>query len=368
MITTAQRTPLFEFNQAHGGRMVEFAGWEMPVQYEGIVVEHKATRAAAGLFDVSHMGEATVQGPQAEEFLNSVLTNDVSQMDDGKALYSLMCYLTGGVVDDLLVYRKSKDSYLLCLNASNTEKDMAWLRQEAAAFDVDLEDVSKNYGLLALQGPKSFQILARLAELDLGKLAYYRFVEGKVGGVDCLISRTGYTGEKGVELFVGWDDTERLAEILLREGSPDGLVLAGLGARDSLRLEAGYSLYGHEIDEEISPVQAGLMWTVNLKTERNFIGRQAIEAEQLVGPRRRIVFFRTGGRQIARPGTEVVFEGETVGKVVSGTFSPILNEAIGSALVDAKLARCDALEVARRGKGTPIRRAKPPFLPLNPQG
>lgn len=362
-----KRTPLYDFNVAHGGRMVDFAGWEMPVQYESIVEEHKATRAAAGLFDVSHMGEATVEGPQAEAFLNHVLTNDVSSMDDGKALYSLMCHPEGGVVDDLLVYRKTEGAYLLCLNASNVDKDIAWLSKEAGAFDVSLVDVSDSYGLIALQGPKAFDILKGLTSADLSALGYYRFVEGEIAGIPCIVSRTGYTGEVGVELFVAAEQTADLAEALLAAGEPEGLVLAGLGARDSLRLEAGYSLYGHEIDDEVGPVEANLMWTVSLKKEGDFIGKAAIVEKKSAGPAKKVVFFKTGGRRIARPGTDIVVDGEKVGTVVSGTFSPILNEAIGSALVDASVAKSNELAVDLRGKAYPIERARPPFLPLNPQ-
>ncbi|MDQ8204536.1 glycine cleavage system aminomethyltransferase GcvT [Pelagicoccus sp. SDUM812003] len=363
-----QRTPLFDFNASHGGRMVDFAGWEMPVQFQSIVEEHKATRTAAGLFDVSHMGEATVEGPQAEAFLNYALTNDVSSMDDGKALYSLMCYPNGGVVDDLLVYRRAENRYLLCLNAANAEKDLRWLATEAENFDVEVKDVSSCYGLIAVQGPRAFEILEPLADRDLSTLGYYRFVEGKIDGIDCLISRTGYTGEKGVELFVSWEETQALAEAVLRAGADLGLALAGLGARDSLRLEAGYSLYGHEIDEKISPVQAGLMWTVSLKKPGDFIGKDALLKEKAEGPTQRIVFFKTGSRRIARPGTPVVQEGASVGSVVSGTFSPILNEAIGSALVDASLVKAENLAVDLRGKAFTIELTKPPFLALNPQG
>lgn len=348
--------------------MVDFAGWEMPVQFESIVEEHKGTRSGVALFDVSHMGEATVTGPQAEAFLNHTLTNDVSSMDDGKALYSLMCYPNGGVVDDLLVYRRGENDYLLCLNASNVAKDIAWLQQEAAGFEVEVTDVSETYGLIALQGPKAFELLAEVTDANLSGLGYYRFVEGTVCGVKCIISRTGYTGEKGVELFVQWNETEALANQLLKAGQAFGLILAGLGARDSLRLEAGYSLYGHEIGETISPVQAGLMWTVSLKKEGGFVGQEAIEAEKVAGPERRIVFFKTGSRRIARPETKVLLDGKEVGEVVSGTFSPILNEAIGSALVLASAAKSDALEVDLRGKGMAIQRTRPPFVPVNPQG
>lgn len=366
-MSEVKRTPLYDFNVAHGGRMVDFAGWEMPVQYASIVDEHKATREAAGLFDVSHMGEATVDGPRAEAFLNYVLTSDVATMDDGKALYSLMCNEAGGVVDDLLVYRKAENSYLLCLNAANVAKDLAWLQKEAVAFEVQVVDVSDAFGLIALQGPQAFGILAGLCSADLSGLGYYRFVEAEIGGISCLVSRTGYTGEVGVELFVAAEKAAQLAEALLAAGALKGLALAGLGARDSLRLEAGYSLYGHEIDDAVGPVEAGLMWTVSLGKPGEFIGKGAILAKKENGAEKKIVFFKTGGRRIARPGTHVVRRGETVGTVVSGTFSPILQEAIGSALVEAAAGKSDELEVEMRGKGYPIQRTRPPFIPLNPQ-
>lgn len=347
--------------------MVDFAGWQMPVQFESIVDEHRATRSVAGLFDVSHMGEATVEGPQAEAFLNYVLTNDVANMVDGKALYSLMCYEHGGVVDDLLVYRKSERAFLLCLNAANTEKDLAWLQTEAAPFDVRVTDVSREYGLLALQGPKAIDILRHLTNADINALKYYHFLEAEVGSVPCLVSRTGYTGEPGVEVFTPWRHTEAVVDEIVREGEGVGMKLVGLGARDSLRLEAGYPLYGHEIGENISPVAAGLMWTVRLNKGCDFIGRAALESEKKKGPDSKIVYFKTGQRRIARPDAEIVSGGQVVGKVVSGTFSPILNEAIGSALVASEYASSGELAVDMRGKNLPISVCRPPFVPLNPQ-
>ncbi len=364
-MATIRKTPLHNFNIAHGGRMVDFAGWSMPVQFKSIVDEHKSTRNAAGLFDVSHMGEALVSGSEATAFLDSVLTNDISRMALGQALYSLMCYEHGGVVDDLLVYKKSDSEYLLCLNASNTEKDLAWLDSNRAGFDVGLRDVSSDYALLALQGPKTFEILNHLDAGGIENLKYYHFKEGSLAGIPCLISRTGYTGERGVELFVAPEYANELAESILSKGANQGLVLAGLGARDSLRLEAGYSLYGHEINENISPVQANLMWTVKLKKSVDFMGKAALEAEKNAGPETRIVFFKTGSRRIVRSETEVLAENQAVGTVVSGTFSPELNEAIGSALVDAAYSEAE-LSVDMRGKSMRIFQAKPPFIELNP--
>jgi len=346
--------------------MVDFAGWEMPVQFTGIIDEHKAVRSAAGLFDVSHMGEATVIGPEAEAFLDTVLTNRIAGMSNGQVLYSLMCDPGGGVVDDLLAYRRSGTDFLLCLNASNKDKDIQWLLEHAEDFEVAVTDVSDSYALLALQGPKTFDILDRISGIRRDSLAYYHFLEDSVAGVPCLISRTGYTGEVGVELFLPADQTTAVAETIMDAGASSGLALAGLGARDSLRLEAGYSLYGHEINETISPVQANLMWTVKLKKPEDFVGKSALVSEKEKGPDKRIVFFKTGGRRIARPGAEIFCGEEKVGEVVSGTFSPMLSEAIGSALVDARCARLE-LAVAFRNKREAIHLVKPPFLELNPQ-
>lgn len=345
--------------------MVDFAGWSMPVQFKSIVEEHKATRSAAGLFDVSHMGEALVMGPEATQFLDFLLTNDVSKMEPGQALYSLMCYEHGGVVDDLLVYKKSDQEYLLCLNASNTEKDLDWMETKRRKFDATVSDVSGDYALLALQGPKALDILKSICELDIDALPYYRFIEGELAGAPCIVSRTGYTGERGVELFVKPNAAELLAQAILDAGEPEGLVLAGLGSRDSLRLEAGYSLYGHEISETITPVQAKLMWTVKLDKESDFVGKAALAAEKREGPARRIVFFRTGNRRIVRTDTPVLAGDAEVGIVVSGTFSPGLNEAIGSALIDSNCAATE-LSVDMRGKRLQLFSSKPPFIELNP--
>jgi aminomethyltransferase len=357
-------TPLRDFHVAHGGRMVEFAGWEMPVQYRSILEEHKAVRRAAGLFDVSHMGEADVRGPEAEGFLNHLVTNDVARLFPGRALYTPMCYPNGGVVDDLLVYMRGAGDYFLCFNAGNIDKDLAWMREQAAAFQVTVTDRSADYGLLAVQGPKALAAVQTLTDTQLETIKYYHFAEGRAAGVDCLISRTGYTGEDGVELYHAAADTLRLAEAVLAVGAPFGLELAGLGARDSLRLEAGYPLYGHEITADVSPIAAGLGWTVKLDKGADFNGRAALAAERAAGPRRRIVFFKTGDRRIVRAGSPVLnAAGETVGQVASGTMSPILNEAIGSALVSASvIGRPLAVEI--RGAKIALQLVKPPFVPL----
>jgi len=359
-----RRTPLYDFHVARGGRMVDFAGWEMPVQYRSILEEHRAVRRAAGLFDVSHMGEVEFRGPGARAFLDYLLTNDVGRLAPGGALYSPMCEPSGGVVDDLLAYQRGAEDYLLCVNASNLAKDVAWIRDQAAATSaaVEIVDVSEAWALLALQGPLAERLLQPLTGAKLGLIRPFHFAEATIAGVLCLASRTGYTGEDGFELYHAPSDSVALAEALLAAGAPQGLELCGLGARDSLRLEAGYPLYGHELSSEISPLAAGIGWTVKLGKASDFVGRTALTAEKAAGSPRRVVHFRTGDRRIVRPDTVVCTEdGASVGRVLSGTLSPILNEAIGSALVSTAFASAP-LFVDIRGTRLPLRVVRPPLV------
>jgi len=357
-----KRTPLFAFNQQHGARFVDFGGWEMPVQYRSILEEHRVVRQRAGLFDVSHMGEIEVTGPEAMRFLDRLVTNDVSTLFPGRVLYSTMCQSDGGVVDDLIIYCRGAQDFLVCVNASNTDKDAAWFAEHAAGFDCRVRNVSDDFALLALQGPAAQAIIQPLTSADLGALKYYHCAPGTVAGAECLIARTGYTGENGYELFCRPDEAERLAEALLAAGQPHGLELAGLGARDSLRLEAGYPLYGHEISAEIGPLQAGLGWVVKLGKAGGFIGCEALRAQQAAGLPSWIVFFKTGDRRILRAGTPVTdASGAVVGEVRSGTFSPVLNEAIGSALVNTGASE---LSVDVRGTAIKLTPVRPPFVPL----
>lgn len=358
-----KRTPLYAFHVSHGGRMVDFAGWEMPVQYKSILDEHKAVRRAAGLFDVSHMGEVDVRGPDAEKFLNYLVTNDVSKLFPGRVLYTVMCYPNGGVVDDLLVYKRGDEDFFLCINAGNVDKDVAWIKEQAAKFNVTVTNRSDDYALLAIQGPKATAILQTLTGAKLDLIKYYHFGEGTVAGVNCILSRTGYTGEDGFELYHAAADAPQLAEAILNAGAAHGLELAGLGARDSLRLEAGYSLYGHEISEEISPLTAGLGWVVKLDKE-DFIGKKPLEHERQVGSARRVVYFKTSDRRIIRAGTSVQYLPDTtVGSVLSGTLSPLLNVAIGSAIVGHSYT-AKPLGADVRGEKVPLQLVKPPFVEL----
>lgn len=354
-----KRTPLNEFHRRHGARLVEFAGWEMPVQYGGIIEEHLAVRNAAGLFDVSHMGEILVRGKLAEEFLDFMLTNDVQGLIEGKALYSLMCYSDGGVVDDLLVYRLGEGKFLLCVNASNTEVAFNWLSGYRDEFECEVEDVSRKYGQLALQGPRAEGILSKVVK-GMSELKRFEFCEVMINGVSVMVSRTGYTGEDGFELYCPWDRTEEIAELVLEKGKDLGLVLAGLGARDSLRLEAGYPLYGHEISRSISPLEAHLDFAVKLNKGSDFIGKESLLKQRKEGLKGEIVFFKLDDRRIARQGAAIFDGGMHIGEVVSGVFSPSLKQPIGSAYVSCPYGR--EMEVDVRGNRIRLLIIKIPFI------
>jgi aminomethyltransferase len=359
-----KRTPLRDFHLAHGAKLVDFAGWEMPVQYRSILEEHKAVRRAAGLFDVSHMGEFDVGGPGAAAFLNGLVTNNVAKMYPGRVLYSPMCHPDGGVIDDLLVYMRGPEDFFLCVNAGNIETDLAWIRERAASHDVAVTDRSDAYALLAVQGPRAAEIVQALTETNLGNLRYYHYADGAVAGIRSMISRTGYTGEDGVELYHPSKDAPVLAEAILSAGKGAGLELCGLGARDSLRLEAGFPLYGHELSRTISPLTAGLGWTVKFDKEGDFSGRTALASEKREGSQRTVVYFKTGDRRIIRPETSVAgANGAIVGRVLSGTLSPMLSEAIGSALIETPAAS-GQLRVDVRGSLIDLQLVKPPFIEL----
>ena len=363
MSENLNRTPLHAFHIEHNARMVPFAGWEMPVQYTSILEEHKAVRDGAGLFDVSHMGEVRVHGPEARAFLNVLVTNDVEKLVTGKAIYTVMCYEDGGVVDDLIIYQVGDEEYLLCINASNVEKDVEWIIGQAVGFECLVDNVSETFGQLALQGPKAMEILNQATGQDLSSLKRFHFIQGVFFNTQAIISRTGYTGEDGVEIYLPAGEAARVANLVYETGKEHGLVLAGLGARDSLRLEAGYPLYGHEISASIDPLSGGLGWVVKLDKAANFVGKKALAAKKEAGIKRKVVFFRMEDRRIARQGTPVLDgDGNAVGKVLSGTQSPILGKPIGSAMVPSAQAAIGAeLYVDIRGNKYPIEVAQPPL-------
>ena len=356
-----RRTPLHAEHAALGARLVPFAGYEMPVQYpSGITAEHQAVRTAAGLFDVSHMGEVEVHGERARDFVQYVTSNDVDRIDAGQAQYSTLLNETGGILDDLLVYRFEKH-FLLVVNASNREKDLEQLRRHAPAFGVTLRDRSDELALLALQGPKAEAILSRIAEGPLAGLGYYRFVETAVNGQPALISRTGYTGEDGFEIYLDAAAAVDLWRSLLNVGREEGVIPAGLGARDSLRLEMGYALYGNDLDEQHTPLEAGLGWVVKLDKD-DFVGREALVRQKEQGIPTRLAGFRLRQRGFPRPGYEVRTPGGGTGVVTSGTVSPSLGVGIGMAYLPATAAAAGTgIDLVIRGQTVPAEIVKPPF-------
>lgn len=357
---SVKRTPLFRFHEANGARMVPFAGWEMPVQYTGIIEEHLAVRTAAGLFDVSHMGELEITGPGALSLIDRILTNDASRLTPGRALYGLLCFHDGGVVDDVIVYCRAPERYLVVLNAANTEKDIEWISGHAVGYDCTVQDVSASFALVALQGPLAETILQPLTPTPLHELKRFRLIESQIDKVPVIISRTGYTGEDGFELFLPPGTAAHLVALIHEAGQSHGLRLAGLGARDSLRLEAGYPLYGHEISGSIDPLTANLATFVKLGKHPPFVGQSALKEKAAAGLAESVVFFVLDDRRIAREGALIKQEGRTVGRVLSGTHSPSLGKPIGSALVQRNALEAP-LSVEVRKNAIPLRITRPPL-------
>jgi len=354
-----KRTALYDFHKQHGARFVPFAGWEMPVSYSPILEEHRATREQLGLFDVSHMGEVKVNGKDATKFLNYLLVNDVSKMGIGGATYSPMCKDDGGVIDDLITYQMSDDEYLICVNACNAQVDYEWMLKVSSDFECEVTNVSSEYGQLAIQGPNATKVLQEIVDFDLSEIKRFRFVRKPINGTEMICSRTGYTGEDGFELYCPPDHIRKLADDIVKHGEPEGLKLVGLGARDTLRLEAGYPLYGHEISEYINPLQAGLGWTIKWEKD-DFIGKSALLEEKEGGIPYRVVHFILEGKRIARDGTIVSANNEEVGRVLSSGFSPMTGTPIGSALVESDISN-DTLSVDLRGFKALLNVKKPPL-------
>jgi aminomethyltransferase len=333
-----QKTPLNEEHRSLGGKMVDFGGWDMPVQYAaGVIAEHLATREKVGLFDVSHMGEIHVDGVDAVTFINSITTNDVTKLVDGQAHYSSLLYENGTVVDDLLVYRFSEDKLFLVVNAGTQDKDWAWIIEHRGDHNVDLRHASTEYCQIAIQGPKATEILQTLTETDLSAIKYYHFTTGEVDGVASIISRTGYTGEDGFEVYADASKAVQLWNKMLSAGEPFGILPCGLAARNTLRLESAMSLYGHEISDEINPLEANLGWICKLNKE-NFIGKDALVKQKADGLTRKLVGFEMTQPGIARDGFDVYINDEKVGVVTSGSPAPFLKKNIGLAFVPAEFA------------------------------
>ena len=357
--TTLKRTPLYDVHVALGAKIVPFAGFEMPVQYPtGITAEHRAVREKAGLFDVSHMGEFVVRGPQAVDFVNYVTTNDVAALAPGQAQYSTILREDGTIVDDCLIYRV-EDRVLMVVNGSNIDKDFAHISRFVKKFNATLEDISDKIALLALQGPDAARILQKLTDTDLSKIKYYEFTIGKVAGVEKVyISRTGYTGEDGFELYFGGEHAVKIWNALTASGE---VTPTGLGARDSLRLEMGMALYGNDLDDTTTPLEASLGWLVKMK-KGDFVGRDALAKQKERGLERKLVGFTTVERSFPRHGYPVFAAGRPSGEVRSGTMSPTLGIPIGTAYVPpASAAEGAALEIEIRGKRIQATVQKLPF-------
>ncbi|MGB8929912.1 MAG: glycine cleavage system aminomethyltransferase GcvT [Anaeromyxobacteraceae bacterium] len=356
----ALRTPLYDTHVEASARVVEFAGWEMPVQYSGILDEHEAVRTRAGLFDVSHMGEVVFRGPRAAEALSRLFTNDLRKLVDGQAQYGCLCRPSGGIVDDVIVYRRGAEDWLVCVNAGNRQKDFEWLRAGEGP-GVTVTNESDDWAQLALQGPKAPVIVQRLTKTDLSKVATFHFASAEVAGVPCLAARTGYTGEDGFELFCPPGRAAELWGALLDAGRPERAIPAGLGARDSLRLESAYRLYGSDMDDETTPLEAGLGWVVKLD-KGEFNGRDALLAQKANGLQKTLVGFTLTERGIPRHGYPVLRDGSPAGVVTSGTQSPTLKIPIGLAYVPPDLAtEGSSFAVGIRGRAVAAKVVKTPF-------
>lgn len=346
-----KRTPLYEQHRELGARLVEFGGWEMPVQYSSILEEHEAVRTRAGLFDVSHMGEFKVEGPDVLDFLQYLVPNDVSRLAIHQALYTQLCLPNGNVIDDLLIYRLAEQNYMLVVNASNIANDFAWINGQSSHFQhVVVSDQSETTALMAVQGPLAEEILQPLTDINLKSIRYYHCVAGLIDGVNSIISRTGYTGEDGFEIYCSPADVVKLWKDILVAGKPRGLLPTGLGARDTLRLEAGYCLYGHELDEQTNPLEAQLGWTVKFNSGM-FIGRDALLAVKEQGPKRLLVGIELLERGVPRSGYALYEQDQQIGSLTSGAPGPTIHKNIGMGYVETARATVGRqVQVDIRGK------------------
>jgi aminomethyltransferase len=364
-VAELKHTPLHDWHADNGARLIDFGGWHMPVQYKtGIIKEHKAVRSSVGLFDVSHMGEVYLRGDRAAEAVQRVVTNAVSKLVDGTALYTVMCYENGGIVDDCIVYRRADDEYMIILNASNVDKDLAWIRKNVGDM-CEVDDQSDATALIAVQGPKAAAVVQRRTDAELGAVERFHFIDCEVAGVRCMAARTGYTGEDGFELACPAGDALTVWSELLAAGEPEGAVPIGLGARDTLRLEARLCLYGNDIDETTTPLEAGLGWVVK-PSAGDWIGKAALRAQKEKGIERKLIGFRIEGRGIARHGYPIVDrerEGDAViGEVTSGTTGITVGGAIGMGYVPIAYSKPGTqISVECRGKDLAATVVKGPF-------
>ena len=370
-----KHTPLYNAHRTLGARMIEFGGWQMPVHYSGILAEHRAVRAQVGLFDLSHMGEIEIRGPRALEVCQELFVTDVARVQIAQAQYTLMCFSYGGIVDDVIVYRLAEDRFFLCVNAANTDTDYDWI-VEYNCGRAEIINRSDAYALIALQGPQSQAVLCKLTALDLTQIRRYWSARGEIAGVSSLIARTGYTGEDGFELFIPADQAEHIWNACLKAGQAAELMPIGLGARDTLRLEAGYLLYGNDIDAETTPLEAGLQRLVRFEggpsqggpsqggpsQGRPFLGREALRKQQVEGIKKQLVGVRMAGAGIPRQGYTIWDDAQQVGVVTSGTQSPMLGVGIALGYVPPLCADSGTqLSIAIRNRRVPATVVTRPF-------
>ncbi len=362
----SKKTDLYHRHNELGGKIIDFAGYLLPVQYEGIIKEHEVVRNAAGLFDVSHMGEVNVKGEEAIGFVQNLITNDIAMLKENEIVYTTMCYEDGGVVDDLLVYKINNNFFYLVINASNTEKDYAWMVKNSNNFNVELENISESVSQVALQGPKAQEILQKLTVIDLNDIKFYNFkLDVSVNGMECLVSRTGYTGEDGFEIYCKNKDVVAIWDAILKAGAEFGIKPAGLGCRDTLRFEAALPLYGNELSKDVTPLEAGLGFCVKLD-KQNFVGKDALANQKAEGLKRKTIGFEMIDRGIPRHGYEVMADGKLIGFVTTGYAAPTVNKNIGLALIDADYSKLDTeINIVIRNKEVKAKVISKKFLNKN---
>jgi aminomethyltransferase len=358
-----KRTALYDAHLDSDAKIIDFGGWEMPVQYSSIIEEHKAVRNKTGIFDVSHMGEIMISGKLSKDLVQRLITNNAAKLTKGEVVYTPMCYEDGGIVDDLLVYKLDTDQFLLVVNASNTTKDLRWINKNAKLFEgVEVEDKSDYYSLIALQGPISREIINPLLEDDISDMKFYNFMNTNIAGFEAIVSRTGYTGELGFEIYLDSKNAIEVWKALIEEGEDKGLKPAGLGARDTLRLEKALCLYGNDIDESTNPLEAGLGWTVKFD-KGDFNGKEKLQQIKQKGIQKKLVGFIMSERGIPRHGYKIAIDNEVVGEVTSGSYSPTLDENIGMAYIDKEYANKDAeINIRIRKREVKAKIVETPFI------
>lgn len=361
----AKRTPIYDEHIKRGGKMTVYADFELPVEYEGLglIKEHEAVRNAVGVFDVSHMGEFFIEGKDATAFTNTIFTNDVSKISDGECIYGMLCTENGGVVDDLLIYKFNDNKYLLIVNGANVQKDWKWINDHKDSFDAEIRDDSSKYSEIAIQGPKAQDTLKKLVDFNLEDLTFFHFRETKIAGTDAIISRTGYTGEDGFEVYCAWDQGGKMYQEIMKAGEAFGITPCGLGCRDTLRFEAALPLYGHELGEDRNPVQAGLKMFVDFDKKEDWVGKAALKKLADEGTPRKIIGLELKGKGIAREGAIIEKDGKEIGFVTTGYMSPTLGKVIANVLIDTDQAVIgNQVDVAVRNRKIPAEIISKRFL------